>query len=198
LEKQCLDDSVPLKYHYVLDQIKQQLSRDTIIVNEGANTMDFGRIILPTYEPRSRLDAGTMGTMGVGIGYSIAAALIFPDRKVVAVEGDSAFGFSGMEVEVACRLGLPITFIILNNNGIYSGLEEITDRNNLPATALSPNSRYEKIIEAFGGKGYFATKPDEIKSSLKEALKEKVPTLINIMIDTHGPTPKIVQANKTH
>jgi len=73
--------------------------------------------------PRSRLDAGTYGTMGVGLGFAIAAAMVHPDRRVVCVEGDSAFGFSGMELETACRYKLPIIFIIINNNGIYGGLD---------------------------------------------------------------------------
>ena len=72
-----------------------------------------------SYYPRHRLDAGTYGTMGVGFGFAIAAAVVHPDKRVVAIEGDSAFGFSAMELEVACRFKLPIVVIIINNNGIY-------------------------------------------------------------------------------
>ena len=88
-------------------------------VCEGANTMDIGRTILQNFFPRRRLDAGTYGTMGVGLGFAIAAAAVHPELKVVTVQGDSAFGFSGMEIEVACRFKMPITVIIVNNNGIY-------------------------------------------------------------------------------
>ena len=112
--------------------------------------MDIGRTVLPNFAPRHRLDAGTFGTMGVGLGFAIAAAVAHPEKKVVAVEGDCAFGFSGMEVEIACRYRLPITFVILNNNGIGGGVDEF-DPANVPVSVYTPRARYEKIIEAFGG-----------------------------------------------
>ena len=115
------DDTVPMNYYRVLREIRDLLPRDAIIASEGANTMDIGRTVLPNFLPRHRLDAGSFGTMGVGLSFAIAAQAVHPDKRVVAVEGDSAFGFSGMEVEVACRYSMPITFIILNNNGISGG-----------------------------------------------------------------------------
>jgi len=164
--------------------------------------MDIGRILLPNYYPRSRLDAGTLGTMGVGVGYAIAAAIVHPEKKIVAVEGDSAFGFSGMEVEAACRYKLNITFIVLNNGGIYKGqsVEEMVSANpvQLAPTSLTPNSRYEKIIEAFGGKGFYVDDPSQVEATLQEALSINTPTLVNIVIDASGPTPSIVSDKQAH
>jgi len=168
------------------------LPKDGIIVNEGANTLDIGRLIIQNELPRSRLDSGVLGTMGVGNGYAIAAALVNPNRKVVTLQGDSAFGFSGMEIEVACRYNLPITFIILNNNGIYSGIEKLTDVNDIPSTAFLPDVHYEKIMEAFGGKGYYISKAEEVESVLKEAIECKMPALVNVVIDPKGPIPSNV------
>lgn len=176
------DDAVPMGYYRVLREIRDLLPRDAVICSEGANTMDIGRTVLPNFLPRHRLDAGTFGTMGVGLGFAIAAAAVHPDKKVVAVEGDSAFGFSGMEVEVACRYGLPITFIIINNNGIGGGPGKL-DPARIPPTAYMPNARYERIIEAFGGKGYFVETPAELGPALSEALAAPVPTIVNIMIN---------------
>lgn len=176
------DDAVPMGYYRVLREIREQAPRDAVIVSEGASTMDISRTVLPNFEPRSRLDAGSFGTMGVGLGLAIAAAAVHPDRKVVAVQGDSAFGFSGMEVEVACRYGLPITFVVVNNNGIGGGPAEL-DRSRIPATAYLPNAHYEKVIESFGGRGHFATTPDEFARALKEALNDPAPSLVNVMID---------------
>jgi 2-hydroxyacyl-CoA lyase 1 len=176
------DDSVPMNYYRVLREIRDQIGPDAIIASEGASTMDIGRTVLPNEHPRHRLDAGTFGTMGVGLGFAIAAAAVHPDKKVVAVEGDSAFGFSGMEVEVACRYRLPITFIILNNNGIGGGPNEL-DPARVPVNAYVPNARYERVIEAFGGKGYFATTPEELSRSLKEALHDPMPNIVNVMLD---------------
>ena len=176
------DDSVPMGYYRVLREIRDVLPRDAIISSEGASTMDIGRTVLPNFYARHRLDSATFGTMGVGLGQAIAAAVVHPDKKVVAVEGDSAFGFSGMEVEVACRYRLPITFIIINNNGIGGGPTEL-DPERIPPNSYLPNAHYEKVIEAFGGKGYFVTTPDELGPALKDALADPMPNIVNIMID---------------
>jgi 2-hydroxyacyl-CoA lyase 1 len=176
------DDAVPMNYFRVLREIREQVPRDAIICSEGANTMDIGRTVLPNVEARHRLDAGTFGTMGVGLGFAIAAAVAHPDKKVVAVEGDSAFGFSGMEVETACRYRLPITFIILNNNGIGGGVDEF-DPDNVPVSVYTPRARYEKLADAFGGRGFFVTTPAELGPALKEALADPRPTIVNVMLN---------------
>ncbi|MCC6416981.1 MAG: oxalyl-CoA decarboxylase [Gemmataceae bacterium] len=176
------DDAVPMGYYRVLREVRDVLPRDAIVASEGANTMDIGRTILPNYLPRHRLDAGTFGTMGVGLAFAMAAAAVHPDKKVVAVEGDSAFGFSGMEVETMFRYGLPITMVIVNNNGIGGGPTRL-DRSRVPPGSYTPNARYDKVVEAFGGKGWFVTEPHELRPALEEALAADVPTVVNVMID---------------
>jgi 2-hydroxyacyl-CoA lyase 1 len=177
------DDSVPMNYYRVLREIRDVLPRDAIIASEGANTMDIGRTVLPNFLPRHRLDAGSFGTMGVGLSFAIAAAAVHPDKRVVAVEGDSAFGFSGMEVEVACRYNMPITFIILNNNGI-SGGPAVMDPSRPPMpTSYVPQARYERVIEAFGGDGYFVETPDQLRPALDKAFAGGKPSVVNIMIN---------------
>jgi 2-hydroxyacyl-CoA lyase 1 len=177
------DDSVPMNYYRVLKEIRDVLPRDAIIASEGANTMDIGRTVLPNFLPRHRLDAGSFGTMGVGLSFAIAAAAVHPDKRVVAVEGDSAFGFSGMEVEVACRYNMPITFIILNNNGI-SGGPAVMDPSRPPMpTSYVPQARYERVIEAFGGDGYFVETPDQLRPALDKAFAGGKPSVVNIMIN---------------
>jgi 2-hydroxyacyl-CoA lyase 1 len=176
------DDSVPMGYYRVLREIRDVLPRDAVIVNEGANTMDIGRQVLPNYLPRHRLDAGSFGTMGIGLPYAIAAAAVHPDKRVVAVEGDSAFGFSGMEVEVACRYNMPITFVVINNNGISGGPSELNP-DFIPPSSYIPNAHYERVIEAFGGKGFYCERPDEVRPALDEALASGKPCVVNIMID---------------
>lgn len=177
------DDSEPMGYYRALREIRDRLPRDAILSIEGSNTMDIGRTVLPSQAPRERLDAGSFGTMGVGLGSAIAAAVVHPDRKVVAVEGDSAFGFSGMEVETACRYELPITFVILNNNGIGGGVGELEPGKAPPPFAYTPSARYEKIVEAFGGKGFFVTSPKDLGATLQEALAHPRPTIVNVMLD---------------
>ncbi len=177
------DDSTPMNYQRVLKDIRDTLPRDTVIVSEGANTMDIGRTILPNFEPRTRLDAGTYGTMGVGMGFAIAAAAVNPGKRIVAVEGDSAFGFSGMEQETICRHNLPITTIVINNNGIGGGVSELRPGVPPPPSVLLPGARYEKVIEAFGGRGYFVTQPSQLLPALKEANEGEGPALVHIAIN---------------
>ncbi|HJP41095.1 MAG TPA: oxalyl-CoA decarboxylase [Dehalococcoidia bacterium] len=185
VEAMLNDDSVPMGYYRVLREIRDLLPRDAVISSEGANTMDIGRTVLPNFEARHRVDAATFGTMGVGLGQAIAATLVHPDKKVVCVEGDSAFGFSGMEFETASRYALPITFIIINNNGITGGPEKIHP-DSVPPNAYTPNAHYEKIAEAFGCKGYFVTKPNELRPALEEAFADSKPTIVNVMINTQA------------
>jgi 2-hydroxyacyl-CoA lyase 1 len=194
LEKQCQDTSFPLMYHGVLSEIRKYITDDVILVNEGANTMDFGRVVFSNTQPQQRLDAGTLATMGVGVGYAIAAAIVSPNKKVIAVEGDSAFGFSGMELETICRYQLPVSVIIINNNGIYRGVDTIDQNSPIPPTVLSPNARYEKMMEAFGGKGYYASTIEEVRNVLHDALvtNKHLPSCVNIMIKPDSFTPKIV------
>ncbi|XP_040819168.1 2-hydroxyacyl-CoA lyase 1 isoform X3 [Ochotona curzoniae] len=189
--------SVPMNYYTVFYNVQEQLPKDCFVVSEGANTMDIGRTVLHNCLPRHRLDAGTFGTMGVGLGFAIAAALVAKDRspgqRVICVEGDSAFGFSGMEVETICRYNLPIVILVVNNNGIYQGFNEDTWKEMLkfrdatvgaPPMCLLPNSHYEQVMTAFGGKGYFVQTPEELQKSLKQALADTTkPSLINIMIE---------------
>jgi 2-hydroxyacyl-CoA lyase 1 len=175
-------DESPMGYYRPLREIRDLLDDDTIIVSEGASTMDIGRTVLPNFKARHRLDAGSFGTMGVGMAFAIAAQAVHPDKKVVAVEGDSAFGFSGMEVEVALRYGMPITFIIINNNGIGGGPSEHNPEKVHP-TSLLPNARYEKVIEAFGGKGFYVEEPSQLKPTLEEALSLNKASVVNIMIN---------------
>ena len=182
VEEMSRDESVPMGYYRVMREIRDLAPRDAIIQNEGASTMDIGRTMLPNFLPRHRLDAGSFGTMGVGLGQAIAAAAVHPDKHVFCIEGDSAFGFSGMEVETAARYGMNnITFIIVNNNGIGGGPDEL-DPARVPPSAYTPNAHYERMAEIYGGKGFFVTRPEELGPVLKEAMATPKPSIVNIMI----------------
>ena len=180
----------PMNFHSALRAIRDVLREhpDINLVNEGANTLDYARSIIDQYQPRKRFDSGTWGIMGIGMGYAIGAAVV-SGKPVVAVEGDSAFGFSGMELETICRYQLPVTTIVFNNNGVYRG----TDVNPLGGKDVAPtvfvkNARYDKMIEAFGGIGYHATTPEELTRALNEAIAAGKPALINAVIDETAGT----------
>ena len=180
----------PMNFQSALSVIRDVVKArpDAIVVNEGANTLDFARSIVDMYEPRKRLDVGTWGIMGIGMGFAVAAA-VTTGKPVIAIEGDSAFGFSGMEVETICRYNLPVCVVVFNNNGVYRG----TDKNlsggaDVAPTVFVSGARYDKLMEAFGGVGVNATTADELHKALNEAIASGRPTLINAVIDETAGT----------
>ena len=182
IEAMAADDTVPMNYYRAFRDIRDAIPRNAIIVSEGANTMDIGRTQLDNREPRTRLDAGSYGTMGVGFGFAVAAAVVQRDRPVVSVSGDSAFGFSGMELETICRYDLPITTIVLNNGGIGGGFEDWPADRPLPPSALSRTARYEKVCEAFGGQGYYVEDPADLRPTLDKAISSGKPSVVHVLI----------------
>ncbi|MCB1547131.1 MAG: oxalyl-CoA decarboxylase [Hyphomicrobiaceae bacterium] len=183
------NNNVPMDYHGALGVLKAIIKEkpDTILVNEGANTLDFARSIIDVYEPRKRIDVGTWGVMGIGMGYSVAAA-IETGKPVLAVVGDSAFGFSGMEIETVCRYQLPICVVVFNNNGIYRGTDVNPGGSDPAWTTFVKGSRYDLMAEAFGGVGVTATSPDELSRVVREAMASGKPTLVNAIIDEKSGT----------
>ena len=179
-----MNNNSPMDYHGALGVLRTVIKErpDAILVNEGANTLDLARGVIDMYQPRKRLDVGTWGVMGIGMGYAIAAA-IETGKPVLAVEGDSAFGFSGMEVETICRYKLPVCIVIFNNDGIYRGTDVNSVGSDPAPTVFVKGSRYDKMMEAFGGVGVHATTPDELKRAVNAAMDSGKPTLINAAID---------------
>jgi oxalyl-CoA decarboxylase len=180
----------PMNFHSALSVIRDVVKArpDAMFVNEGANTLDFARSIVDMYQPRKRLDVGTWGVMGIGMGFAVAAA-VETGKPVIAVEGDSAFGFSGMEVETICRYELPVCIIVFNNNGVYRG----TDKNlgggkDVAPTVFVKGARYDKLMEAFGGVGVNATTAEELQKAIDAAIASGRPTLINAVIDETAGT----------
>src|SRR6187455_1660532 len=168
--------SAPMDFHSALGALRTIIKErpDAILVNEGANTLDLARGVIDMYQPRKRLDVGTWGVMGIGMGFAVAAA-VETGKPVLAVEGDSAFGFSGMEVETICRYKLPICIVIFNNDGIYRGTDVNKVSDDPAPTVFVKGARYDKMIEAFGGTGVNATSPDELRGAVNEAMDSGKP-----------------------
>ncbi|MGM4962173.1 oxalyl-CoA decarboxylase [Tardiphaga sp. 1201_B9_N1_1] len=180
-----MNNNSPMDYHGALGVLRTIIAErpDAMLVNEGANTLDLARGIVDMYQPRKRIDVGTWGIMGIGMGYCIAAA-VETGKPVLAIEGDSAFGFSGMEVETICRYNLPVCIVVFNNDGIYRGTDvNPTGGSDVAPTVFVKGSRYDKMMEAFGGVGINATSPDELKRAVNAAMDSGKPTLINAVID---------------
>ena len=183
------NNNVPMDFHGALGRLKRIIADhpDAILVNEGANTLDFARSVIDMHKPRKRLDVGTWGVMGIGMGTAIAAA-VETGQPVIAVEGDSAFGFSGMEVETICRYKLPVCIVIFNNSGIYRGTDVDPTGRDPGTTVFVKESKYHLMMEAFGGVGVEARSPDDLERAVREAIASGKPTLVNAIIDPQAGT----------
>ncbi|EUA23118.1 putative oxalyl-CoA decarboxylase [Mycobacterium xenopi 4042] len=184
MRQRLADDPHPMQFHNALRAVRDVLVQhpDVYVVNEGANALDTARNVIDMHAPRRRLDSGTWGVMGIGMGYAIAAA-VETGQPVVAIEGDSAFGFSAMEFETVCRYRLPITVVVLNNGGVYRGDEASPNGADPAPTVLSAQARHDLIAQAFGGRGYHVTTPTELKAALNEALTSRDPAIVDCQLD---------------
>src|SRR6201995_383957 len=191
IKPQIDDDAAPAGYYRALRDVAAWMPRNAILSAEGAGTMDIGLTQLPSFNARSCLNAGTYGTMGVGLGQAIAACVAHPDRPVIHLSGDSAIGFSGMEMETLVRYNLPAKIVVLNNGGIGPGAPKVPDNPmfNSKPTALIYGARYARVMESFGGKGLFVENPKDIRGALDEAMKYDGPALVNVVL-SQGSTRK--------
>ena len=189
MQRRVDENPSPMKFYNALRAIRDVLAErpDVYVVNEGANALDIARNVIDMQRPRHRLDSGTWGVMGIGLGFAIATAIETGD-PVVCITGDSAFGFSGMEIETICRYDLSVTVIVMNNGGVYRG-DEVNPVSSDPSpTELAPSAHHERLIEAFAGAGYHATTPDELEAALRAALTARRPALIDCALDPSAGT----------
>ena len=174
----------PMNHWTAIGAIKPviEANPDVILINEGANTLDDVRDAVDMSLPRHRVDCASWSIMGMGMGSAIGAA-VATGKSVVAVEGDSAFGFSGMDFATICRYKLPCTVVIFNNGGIYNGIGVNPSGSDAPApTTLDVNARYDKLGDAFGAQTYYVTTPQQLSSALTEAIASRKPCLIDVQL----------------
>lgn len=178
----------PMNHWSALSAIKPiiEANPDVILVNEGANTLDDTRDAIDMALPRHRVDCATWAIMGMGMGSCVGAA-VATGKQVVAIEGDSAFGFSGMDFATVCRFKLPVTVVVFNNGGIYNSIG--VNPSDSPAiehdpapTTLDLHARYDKMADVFGATGYYVTTPEELSKALSEAIASKAPAIIDVQL----------------
>ena len=176
------DESTPIGYYRALRSIAEAMPHDMILVAEGASTMDISRTVINNYLPRTRLDAGSFGSMGLGHGFAIGAA-VQSGKHVLCLQGDAAFGFAGTEVEVAVRYNLPITWVVFNNGGIGGHRPELFEGPHKPVGGMSLGARYDIMMQGLGGTGFNARNSRELDEALAAALRLDGPSLINVPLD---------------
>ena len=178
------DNSSPGGYYRLFRDIREWLPKNVVLCSEGATTMDIGGTQMPLDNPRSYLNAGSYGTMGVGLGLVVASCVVHPDRPVVHISGDSAIGFSGMEMETLCRYNMPAKIVVMNNGGIGPGMPEIPKN---PMLNMRPNTliygaRYDKMMQAFGGYGAYVEDIKDFRGALDELMNFPGPGLVNVKL----------------
>lgn len=174
----------PMNHWSALSAVKPILEAnpDVILINEGANTLDDTRDSVDMFLPRHRVDCATWSIMGMGMGSAIGAA-VATGKSVVAIEGDSAFGFSGMDFATICRYKLPVTVVVFNNGGIYNGIGVNPSGSDAPApTTLDIDAQYNLIGTAFGAESYRVSTPAELSSALTAAIASRKPCLIDVQL----------------
>jgi len=191
LDELTKSSGIPMSPYRMLGEIRDFLPRDTICVLDGNVFMAAAQQVLPSYLPASRFTAGTNGCMGVGIPFAIGAKLAVPDRLVVAICGDTAFGFSAMEMETAVRHQIPIIVVVVNNDGNSGALQQsgLYPPGHERVTMFQPDIHYEAIMRAFSGHGEFVNSPQQLKPALERAAASDKPACINVRVDPDAPYP---------
>src|SRR5437588_6613751 len=184
-------DAVPIHPARLIAELDRFLDRDAIVVGDGGDFVSFAGRMIERPGPGQFIDPGPFGCLGSGPGYALAAKLAHPDRQVLLLSGDGAFGFSGMEFDTLVRQQAPIVCVI-GNNGIWA-TEKHPMRQMLGtaiAADLRPGTRYDKVVEALGGHGELVERPEQIRPALERAFEAGVPACVNVLTDPEAEYPR--------
>ena len=185
------DDRAPLHPLRVYGELRELLDRDAVIVCDGGDFVSYAGRVIDSFEPGCWLDPGPFGCLGTGPGYALAAKLAHPDRQVVLLLGDGAFGFAGLEYDTLVRHGVNVVGV-MGNNGIW-GLEHHPMKflyGYSVAAELRPETRYDQVVEALGGHGEFVRTPEELRPALERAFAAGRPALVNAITDPGVAYPR--------
>ena len=188
------DDRAPLHPMRLYAELGKVLERDTIVIGDGGDYVSYAGRVIDSYQPGCWLDPGPFGCLGTGPGYALAAKLAHPDRQVVLLLGDGAFGFSGMEFDTLARHGVDVVGV-MGNNGIWAlekhPMEFLYGYS--VAAELRPKTRYDQVVEALGGYGELVERPQDVVPALERAFAAGKPALVNVLTD-----PDVVYPRKSN
>jgi thiamine pyrophosphate-dependent acetolactate synthase large subunit-like protein len=182
IEPMLNSDAPDIGYYRILKEIRDYLPKDAIVVADGASTMDISRQVVPVWHPRHRLDAGVAGCVGTGVPFAIASQVVHPDKPVICLQGDWAFGFNGMDIETAARFKLPIVWVIFQNANVDKWVRSHVDKVEDP-NDFTPSLRFDVMMEALGGHGEFVEGPEQIRPALERAFSSGKASVINVIMD---------------
>jgi len=185
------DGRGPLHPLRLYAELSAMLDRDAIVIGDGGDFVSYAGRVIDTYQPGCWLDPGPFGCLGTGPGYALAAKLAHPDRQVILLLGDGAFGFSGMEYDTLARHGVNVVGV-MGNNGIW-GLEKHPMEflyGYSVAADLRPGTRYDQVVEALGGHGELVERPEDLRPALERSLSCGRPALVNVLTDPSVAYPR--------
>jgi acetolactate synthase-1/2/3 large subunit len=185
------DDRIPLHPMRVYAELAPMLDRDAIVVIDAGDFGSYAGRVIDSYQPGCWLDSGPFGCLGSGPGYALAAKLAHPERQVVLLQGDGAFGFSGMEWDTLARHNVPVVSVI-GNNGIW-GLEHHPMKalyGYSVVAELRPGTRYDEVVRALGGHGELVAAPGELRPALERAFASGLPAVVNVLTDPDVAYPR--------
>jgi len=184
-------EQTPLHPLRIYGELMQLLGRDAIIVCDGGDFASYAGHAVDRYEPGTWLDPGPFGCLGAGAGYALAAKLAHPDKEVVVLYGDGAFGFSAIEYDTLARHGVHVVGV-MGNNGIWAlekhPMEFLYGYS--VAADLRPETRYDQLVTALGAHGEFVQKPGDLRPALERALAADGPALVNVSTDPETKYPR--------
>jgi len=179
-------NKIPIHPLRLCKEVREVITRDTILVVDGHEILNFGRQSIPVFEPGASLNAGPHGCMGIGVPFGIGAKAARPDKPVLVLSGDGAFGWNGMEMDTAIRHKLNIVVVVSNNAGFTSRQTGRMSAGNIGPANIGRDlgyQRYDKMVEALGGHGEFVEKPEDIKAAIERAFASGKPALVNVCTD---------------
>ena len=188
------DDRAPLHPMRLYAELGRVLERDAIVIGDGGDFVSYAGRVIDSYQPGCWLDPGPFGCLGTGPGYALAAKLAHPERQVVLLLGDGAFGFSGMEFDTLARHGVNVVGV-MGNNGIWALEKHPMELfyGYSVAADLRPKTRYDQVVEALGGYGELVERPGDLRPALERAFSAGMPALVNVLTD-----PSVVYPRKSN
>ncbi|MFQ5472265.1 MAG: thiamine pyrophosphate-binding protein [Dehalococcoidia bacterium] len=190
MEEWMTSDREPIHPFRLCAEMAKFVDEDTIVVGDGGDIVSHASKILPVNQPGQWYDPGPFGTLGVGTGFCMAINSVYPNKRILMVNGDGAFGLNGFDFDTFVRFDIPVVSVVGNDRQwgqIVVGQRAMYGKDRLTASTLGDECRYDKIVEGMGGHGEYVTKPDEIGPAIERAFASGKPACVNVIMDQEPP-----------
>jgi len=190
MEEWMNSDRVPIHPLRLCRDMAEFVDDNTIVVGDGGDIVNLAARVLPINQPGQWYDPGPMGTLGVGTGFCMAINSVYPNKRILMVNGDGAFGLNGFEFDTFVRFNMPVVSVVGNDRQwgqITVGQRAMYGKERVVASILGDNARYDRVVEGLGGHGEFVTEPDQIRPAIERAFASGKPACVNVIMDQEPP-----------